>query len=592
MPARPFAVRSHLDRLLPATAALVLLAGGFLHARGLADMSPGDRAAPGSDLELSPRAIQHAQALAHYTTAQQLEVAGKLRDALEHYLAVFRIDPGNAELANHTAALAFRFQGRDAALKLLEDAVAASPANPQPLLNLARFASTYPPADGKEPYARAESALDTALTQFPRSAAVYDAAVLHYLTRAMRDRAIALMDRAAKLTVTDSQFWLDMAVTAERVWPLGQIEHRAAHLAKVGTFFDAALKHVTKQNAAQVKFEVARHYLLTNELGRSRTLCEQLVAENDDLQARKLLYRLYEAAGEPEKAFSMLEKIVAQDPSDSDHRRLLAQEYERREQPEKAIPQLEAAIQQSGGELGDYLKLAVQLGQTAKLDQMIRVGERALRLFPEQPNVHYLLAYAYYRSRMPAKAAPRFVEAERLASESNAELLSYTFYDQYGNVLEQLDRHDDAAAAWEKAITLCPPDQKDAAANLMNSLAYMWVEQGKKLDQATKLLTKAIELAPGNAAYIDSLGWLYFKKGDFKKALTELRRAEALLQPIEADDAEILEHIALTHQQLGDHPQALSYMERAHALQTPIPAIRDRITRELEKLRAARTEKK
>jgi tetratricopeptide (TPR) repeat protein len=90
-----------------------------------ADLSLGKLPPPKSDLHITPRGAANADALAHYSAALQFEEAGKLRQALDHYLAVFKADPTNSELASHTASLALQFQGRDAALKILEDAIVA-----------------------------------------------------------------------------------------------------------------------------------------------------------------------------------------------------------------------------------------------------------------------------------------------------------------------------------------------------------------------------------------------------------------------------------------------------------------------------------
>jgi tetratricopeptide (TPR) repeat protein len=145
----------------------------------------------------------------------------------------------------------------------------------------------------------------------------------------------------------------------------------------------------------------------------------------------------------------------------------------------------------------------------------------------------------------------------------------------------------------EKSITLTPREKSEAAANTMNFLGYMWLEQSKNLDKAGELIAKANELSPDNAAYIDSLGWFHFKKGDFAKALADFQRAEKLIPEIQSEDAEILEHIALAHKQLGDATKALDYLERAHALKTPFPKIRERIEKTLKQWKGlGDTEKK
>jgi tetratricopeptide (TPR) repeat protein len=416
---------------------------------------------------------------------------------------------------------------------------------------------------------------------------------MHHLTHNKRDEAIVVMEQAAKQESTDPRFWLDLALTAERVWPLGQIEQRTEYLAQVTPFFDKALKHNTGPDAEQNMLEVAQHYLMVNELARSQALCEQLVTKHNSLQARKVLYRMYEANGQADKALATLEKITQQAPDDTEHLRQLAREYEKRDQPEKAVTPLEAAIQQGSGEINDYLFLGSLLWQTKQFDRMGRVGERAVQIFPEQPLTHFQLALACRARDLHEKAAKHFADAEQFASATQSELLDHTFYYQYGSTLEHLDRFDEASRMLEKSITLTPRDKSEAAANTMNFLGYMWLEQGKNLDKAGELIAKANELSPDNAAYVDSLGWLHFKKGDFAKALAEFQRAEKLIPEIQSEDAEILEHIALAHKALGDAAKALDYLERAHALKTPFPKIRERIEKTLKQWKGiGDTEKK
>ncbi|MBL9131366.1 MAG: tetratricopeptide repeat protein [Verrucomicrobiaceae bacterium] len=593
-----------------------------LHAASEADLSLGKQPPAKSDLQLTQRGASNADALAHYSAALQFESAGKLRLALDHYLAVFKADPTNADLASHTAALALQFQGRDAALKILEDAVAANPASPEPLLNLARFCSTYPPEDLFAKDDRALKAVSTALEKFPGHAAVYEAAVMHHLTQNKRDEAAKVMEQATKQVSADPRFWLDLGSVAERVWPLGQSELRPEHLARVTPFFETALKHVTKADAEPITLEVAQHFLMANDLARSQQLCEELAAKHGSLSARKLLFRMYEASQQEEKAMSMLEQVVKQAPDDVEHQRLLARAYEKREQPEKAIPHYEAAIQQ-GGELADYVSLGWQFWETRKHEEMVRVGERAVKLFPDHPLVHYQLAIGCRAREQYEKSAAHFAEAEDLSSGGQAEMLDHTFYFQYGITLSRLQRHEDAvrvyqksiqltppektefaadvffqygvtlgnlnrdeeaATVLEKSISLTPPERSEFAANTMNYLGFMWLEKDTNLDKAGGLIQRANELVPNNPAYVDSLGWFHFKKGDFTKALAELQRAASLIPELQPEDAEILEHIGLAHEKLGDKTKAREQLEKAAALKTPDDKIRRRIENTLKRM--------
>jgi tetratricopeptide (TPR) repeat protein len=566
---------------------------GFLqsgHAATTADMSLGARAADASDLQLSPGSATRADVLAHFSAALQFESSGKLRQALDHYLAVFKADPGNSNLASHTAGIAMQFQGREAAMKILEDAVRASPRTPAPLLNLARFANTYPPEDLFVKDEVPAKAMAEALAKFPTHAEVYEMAVMLHLTHNERDKAIEVMTQAANQNSRDPQYWLATGHTAERVWPLGQAEFATEYRQRVAPFFENALKTASKAEAEQVTLEVARQYLLTNDPERARQLCEKLAAEYNNLDARKLLYRLYVASEQKDKALSTLEHIVKQAPDDAEMQRLLASEYDKLKQPEKAIPHLEAAIQNGGGEIGDYVKLGWELYQTQKFDDMVRVGQRSVRLFPDHPLVHYQLAIAHRSREEWGPSVQHFAEAEQFASSTQSELLDHFFYYQYGITLERLARYEDASRMLEKSITLTPREESKAAANTMNFLGYMWLDVGTHLDKAGELIAKANELLPNQPAYIDSLGWFHYKKGNYPGALKEFQRAESLMKSITPEDAEILEHIGLTHQALGDKAKALDYLERAAALKTPDVKARKRIEDELKKFKSGKTD--
>lgn len=578
-----------LLRALLTTALLAAsLGGGLAAALGPrpADLSLGIRAPETSDLTLKPGGEVTADVLAHYSAALQFESSGKLRQALEHYRAVFQADPANADLAAHTARLVMQFQGREAALKILEEAVRGNPRSPAPLLNLAQFCVTYPPEDLFEKDKRPQQAISQALAQFPLHAEVYDAAVLLDLMQNQPEKAAEVMDQAARQPSRDPQFWLALGRTAGRVWPLGQAEFQAEYRQRVEPFFENALQHVTKADAEEVTLEVARQYLLMNDMDRARQLCEKLVAGYNNLEGRKLLYRLYEAADQKDKALAALEAIVQLNPQDAEQQRLLASEYDKRKQPEKAIPHLEAAIQHGGGEIGDYVKLGWQFYQTQQFENMVRLGQRSVRLFPYHPLVHYQLAIAHRAREEWAASAKHFAEAEQHASSTQTELLDYLFYYQYGITLERMERFEDAARMLEKSITLTPREEPKAAANTLNFLGYMWLEQGSHLDKAGEFIAKANELVPNQPAYIDSLGWFHYKKGSYPEALKELQRAEALLQPINPEDAEILEHIGLAYQALGDGAKALSYLERANALETPDLKARKRIEDGLKRIKA------
>jgi tetratricopeptide (TPR) repeat protein len=68
-------------------------------------------------------------------------------------------------------------------------------------------------------------------------------------------------------------------------------------------------------------------------------------------------------------------------------------------------------------------------------------------------------------------------------------------------------------------------DEDPTNAMTLNYLGYMMADKGISLPEALKMIRKAVELEPMNGAYLDSLGWVYFKLGDYELAEQNLRQA-------------------------------------------------------------------
>ena len=84
-------------------------------------------------------------------------------------------------------------------------------------------------------------------------------------------------------------------------------------------------------------------------------------------------------------------------------------------------------------------------------------------------------------------------------------------------------------------------------ADALNYLAYLWAVRSIRLDDALRHIQTALSLDPENAAYLDTLGWIYHQMGRFDEALDLLRQADRL-QP---NDPEIRDHIEKTLEKLG-----------------------------------------
>lgn len=568
----------------------ILLSSGALRgAPTRADVQSNEPVA--ADLSLQPASERLAQAHAHYVSARMLEEEGRMREALGHYLAFLEKGGAEPDLVAHIAEMALNYQGMEAALKLLEDAIKASPSGAQPYVNLTNFALTHGSTEN-DLLARATTAATEAMSRFPQSAEAYENAVRLHLFQKERAKAAEALERGARQPVTDVHYWLRLGRAAQELWPLADAEQRAEHVARVNVFFDKAMLRAREARDEEAELWIADYFLFSNQLDRAAEICEGVVHRNGSLDSRKRLVRLYEALERPDDSLKALESLVAAYPTDVEHQRLLASRYEqrgrtafgeeRKEFARKAAEHFEAALQAGGGDVDDYIKAATYIESTGDEERFERFTARAQQLYPGEPRVGYLRALALNSVKKHADAAKMFEETAKLAKTRLPDLLNDASYHfSWGAALERSGQYDAAAKAFEKSVDLTPPDNPPSAASTMNYWGYMWVEQDKHLDKAETLLRKANELRPDVPAFIDSLGWLYFRQGKYKEALAELERAEKLMEEWTPEDAEILDHVAQTHQKLGNADKAKEYWQRALDLNPPQETIRERAEREL-----------
>jgi tetratricopeptide (TPR) repeat protein len=138
----------------------------------------------------------------------------------------------------------------------------------------------------------------------------------------------------------------------------------------------------------------------------------------------------------------------------------------------------------------------------------------------------------------------------------------WTLYYFRGIALERSKQWPRAEADLQRALELEPEQPY-----VMNYLAYTWVDQGERLDEALQMLERAVELKPDDGFIIDSLGWVYFRLGQYDKAVAKLERAVEL----EPADATITDHLGDAYWKAGRTNEA-RYQWRRALLFKPEPA--------------------
>jgi len=141
-----------------------------------------------------------------------------------------------------------------------------------------------------------------------------------------------------------------------------------------------------------------------------------------------------------------------------------------------------------------------------------------------------------------------------------------------GVVYGEAKRTEEAIGFMQRALARNPDN-----ASALNYIGYTWAERGVRLDEAEKMITRAIELRPDDGFIVDSLGWVYYMRarpllqsGRSREAMRYLERAIAELERAEdltGGDPVISEHLGDTYLLLDQKQRALDHFEEALSLE-------------------------
>ncbi|MBF0529552.1 MAG: tetratricopeptide repeat protein, partial [Deltaproteobacteria bacterium] len=140
-----------------------------------------------------------------------------------------------------------------------------------------------------------------------------------------------------------------------------------------------------------------------------------------------------------------------------------------------------------------------------------------------------------------------------------------------------LDKMGDKEACIKQMLLVISLDPQHF--NGLNYLAYTWAEMGVKLDEALTMSLKALELKPDSGFIIDTVAWVYYKKGDFPKAVQYLEKAIKLVD----DDPTILEHLGDAYVKTGAKSKALDAYSQAKKLSKGKPDVLENKIEEVKK---------
>jgi tetratricopeptide (TPR) repeat protein len=266
---------------------------------------------------------------------------------------------------------------------------------------------------------------------------------------------------------------------------------------------------------------------------------------------RQALGLIYLRQGRIDDSISELELIVNAWPDDDKSRYYLATAYQEKEDVTKAMEQFRKIPSSSKYFINARMHIAHLLTAEEKFDDAIQVLKDAMALGRDRIELYLMLASVYEAKEAYDEAIATIQEGLKLDDKS----IDLIF--RFGVLLDKSGAKEACIEQMQKILEIDPNH-----ADSLNYIGYTYAEQGIKLDEAMALIKKALEIRPDSGYIIDSLGWVYYKKGAYDEAVHHLEKAVQLTP----DDPTINEHLGDACLKKKDYEKALHYYEKALSL--------------------------
>jgi tetratricopeptide (TPR) repeat protein len=241
-----------------------------------------------------------------------------------------------------------------------------------------------------------------------------------------------------------------------------------------------------------------------------------------------------------EKSRKESERVKQIDHEHLENRYLLGDIYSSLGLTDKAIEEYEYYVQNAEDKGDVYIKLGISHDEMGNHEEAIRSFRSALEYFPQNDELFYFLGIEYRIIQDYQNAVDALQRAIGL-NDNNAR-----YYFHLGVSYERLGMIEDAIQHLHKSVQL-----DDSSASALNYLGYLLADGNVRLQEARRYIEKALTIDPDNGAYLDSMGWVYFKLSEYDKARTYLEDAIKYIDLTDEENYVIYEHLGDVYYKIG-----------------------------------------
>jgi len=297
---------------------------------------------------------------------------------------------------------------------------------------------------------------------------------------------------------------------------------------------------------------------------------QALVYKSDNETVREALARCYVMAGQEQKALVEFEVLQKKKPDNPQLAIWIGELYEMLGKKGKACESYALALKGDSPEvpIASLRKANLEIQTDPRL--ALTTLRDALKRFPGDIGLRVYWACLHMQLGKYGEAVNQFDEVAQLVvqDESRKKLLPSLFYYWYGSACERVGRTEVGEQHLVRYLAENPE-----SGEVLNYLAYLWADRGVKLDQAETYIAKALRSDPDNGAYLDTLGWIQYKQGDYSHALKSLERALRK----GGEDPVVLDHLGEVCMALKKPEQAIRWWMRSLKVSPLNAPVRDKL---------------
>ncbi len=287
-----------------------------------------------------------------------------------------------------------------------------------------------------------------------------------------------------------------------------------------------------------------------------------------------ILHGLLGNYAEADREFSELKTLAG--GKDPRFDLMVIETYQKGKLLDKALQRSEQALAESPDNRQLQIVRADLIAEKGRVDEGVKALQKLMKGTKEDLDVLSAITSIYQRARKFDEAQNTLNQAlQRFPNEEQV-------YFMQGALYEKMNKVNDAEKAFRKALEF----EKDDPA-VLNYLGFMFADHGIKLDEALTMIQKAVKSDPTSGAYLDSLGWAYYKLNRLDLAEEYLKKAIIFYNT----DASIHDHLGDLYFKTKRYEEARNEWTKSLQLATEKDEI-DKVKKKLDDLKNSRAANK